>query len=147
MAECRPGLDYPAITCAFLCHDGHGRFLLHRRSLCCRDEQGTWDAGAGALELGETLDQAVEREVREEYRARARDIRMIDVRDVLRVQGGILHHWVAVVFAVLVDPTEVAIGEPEKMDSLGWFSLDTLPSPLHSQLVPQIESYRAAGVV
>jgi hypothetical protein len=33
----------------------------------------------------------------------------------------------------LVDPTKVKNNEPEKIDEIGWFSLDKLPSPLHSQ--------------
>ncbi|MGH3312264.1 MAG: hypothetical protein ACRDP3_17040, partial [Streptomyces sp.] len=43
-------------------------------------------------------------------------------------------HWVAVVFAVEVDPSEVAIGEPHKFDTLRWFTPAGLPHPQHSQL-------------
>jgi 8-oxo-dGTP diphosphatase len=132
-----PRVD-PAVSCVFVCHDGSGRVLLARRGAGARDEPGAWDTGAGALEHGESFADAVRREVREEYTVEALRIETIGVRNVLR--GG--SHWVAVVSAVLVDPTEVAIGEPHKFDELGWFALDGLPAPLHSQLPATVDLFR-----
>ncbi len=60
------GEDYIGVTCVFFCHDGNGRFLLHKRSEKCRDEQGRWDCGGGSMEHGETFEQAVCRESGEE---------------------------------------------------------------------------------
>jgi 8-oxo-dGTP diphosphatase len=116
----------------FVCRDDDGRILLARRSPGARDEPGAWDCGAGALEFGETFEAAVGREVREEYAAEPRDIVQLGVRNVIRADPP--SHWVAVVFAVRVDPGAVAIGEPHKFDALGWFTRDALPAPLHSQL-------------
>ena len=124
-----------AVSCVFVCHDGRGRVLLARRGAGARDEPGTWDTGAGALEHGESFAEAVRREVREEYTADPLDVETIGVRNVLR--GG--SHWVAVVNAVRIDPSAVAIGEPHKFDELGWFRPDALPAPLHSQLAPTLE--------
>lgn len=113
--------------------------MLHRRTQACRDEAGTWDCGGGVLEFGETPHDAVRREVAEEYGARALRIRALGVRNVLRDEGACPTHWVAFVFDVLVDPSEVTIGEPEKMACLDWFRLDRLPEPLHSQLRCHLE--------
>jgi ADP-ribose pyrophosphatase YjhB (NUDIX family) len=119
----------PRVSCVFVCHDGEGRVLLARRSAGARDEPGTWDCGAGALEFGESFEEAVTREVTEEYTAKPLVIQQIGVRNVVRDD-----HWVAIVFAVRLDPAAVAIGEPHKFDALGWFAHDALPHPLHSQL-------------
>jgi ADP-ribose pyrophosphatase YjhB (NUDIX family) len=127
----------PTVSCVFVCHDGTGRILLARRSAGARDEPGAWDCGAGALEFGETFEEAVAREVGEEYTAAPREIELLGVRNVLREDPP--SHWVAIVFAVLVDPAAVAIGEPHKFDELGWFTPETLPVPLHSQLAPTLE--------
>ncbi|MEU9123775.1 NUDIX hydrolase [Streptomyces sp. NPDC048506] len=116
----------------FVCHDGAGRVLLARRAAGARDEPGTWDCGAGALEFGETFEAAVVREVQEEYGVRPLDVEQIGVRNVLRGDP-VESHWVAVVFAVRVDPGGVRIGEPEKFDALVWCAPDALPVPLHSQ--------------
>ncbi|MFJ2029611.1 NUDIX hydrolase [Streptosporangium sp. NPDC087985] len=131
----------PAVSCVFVCHDGHGRVLLARRGAGARDEPGTWDCGAGALEYGESFEAAVAREVREEYSATALEIETLGVRNVLREDP--VSHWVAVVFAVRVDPAGVAIGELHKFDELGWFAPDALPRPLHSQLAESLGLFHA----
>ncbi|MER7127303.1 NUDIX domain-containing protein [Micrococcus luteus] len=131
----------PAVSCVFVCHDGHGKVLLARRGAGARDEPGTWDCGAGALEYGESFETAVSREVREEYSANVLEVETIGVRNVLRAE--LDSHWVAVVFAVRVDPAEVAIGEPHKFDRLDWFSPEALPGPLHSQLVETFLLFQA----
>ncbi|MEU8614618.1 NUDIX domain-containing protein [Actinoplanes sp. NPDC048791] len=132
----------PRVSCVFICHDGAGRILLARRSAGARDEPGTWDTGAGALEFGETFEAAVTREVKEEYATEPQEISLLGVRNVVRTEP--LSHWVAVVFAVRVDPATVAIGEPHKFDELDWFDPATLPGPLHSQLEPTLELFREA---
>ncbi|MFF5211253.1 NUDIX domain-containing protein [Streptosporangium sp. NPDC000396] len=136
----KPARKTPAVSCVFICHDGHGRVLLARRGAGARDEPGTWDCGAGALEYGESFETAVTREVREEYSAAALEIETIGVRNVLREEP--VSHWVAVLFAVRVDPAAVAIGEPHKFDELGWFAPDALPYPLHSQLTESLTLFR-----
>lgn len=136
-----PAQPGPAVSCVFVCHDGAGRILLARRAAGVRDEPGAWDTGAGALEFGETFEETVAREVREEYTAGVLGIETIGVRNVLRVDP--VSHWVAVVFAVRVDPAAVAIGEPHKFDELGWFAPDAPPHPVHSQLTETLALFRA----
>lgn len=122
------------VCCVFLCQDWQGRLLLHRRSGLARDERGTWDCGAGRLEFGEDPIEAVEREISEEYGAHAENVSLLGVRNVLRPNGPMLTHWVALIFRASVDPDEVRVGEPSKMSDLGWYTLDNLPQPRHSQL-------------
>jgi YbgC/YbaW family acyl-CoA thioester hydrolase len=130
----------PGVSCVFVCHDGKGRVLLARRTAGARDEPGTWDTGAGAIGYGESFEEAVAREVREEYRADVRALETLGVRNVLRGTT----HWVAVVFAVEVDPDAVEIGEPHKFDRLEWFSPDAPPEPAHSQLAGTLALFRTA---
>ena len=134
-------LTAPTVSCVFVCHDSAGRVLLARRSAGARDEPGTWDTGAGALEHGESFEEAVRREVREEYAADALAVEVIGVRNILR--GTPVSHWVAVVFAVEVDPARVVIGEPHKFDALDWFVPDRPPHPQHSQLAETLGLFHA----
>ena len=129
------GTEFIGVNCVFWCHDSDGKILLHKRSQNCRDERGAWDAGGGAMEFGETFEKAVRREVKEEYGTEPLKVEYVGTRNVLRKNHeGKPTHWVKNLHWVLVDPNEVKIGEPRKMDEIGWFSVDNLPQPLHSQM-------------
>lgn len=56
--------------------------------------------------------------------------------------GGARTHWLAFDFKVFVDKEYVGIGEPEMVSELGWFSIDNLPEPLHSQVPSTFARYR-----
>ncbi len=49
------------VAAGALIQDNHGRLLLQRRA-----DDGSWDIPGGAVELGETVEEAVRREVWEE---------------------------------------------------------------------------------
>ncbi len=137
------GIDYIGNTVTFLCHDGEGNYLLAKRSVNCRDEHGTWDTGGGGLEFGDTVLDTLAKEIAEEYCTDIIEQEFLGYRDVHRMTPeGTPTHWIALEFKVLVDRTKVAIGEPHKFDELGWFTLDALPSPLHSQLPNALEQYK-----
>lgn len=127
------GFDYIGVCTVFFCHDGKGNLLLHKRSKNCRDEHGCWDPGGGSLEFGEDFEQGVRREVKEEYCCDILDLKYLGAYNILRNHQNKKTHWVAVLFLAQVDPKKVKIGEPEYVDEFGWFSLDNLPSPIHSQ--------------
>jgi ADP-ribose pyrophosphatase YjhB (NUDIX family) len=129
----------------FFCHDGQGNILMNKRGLNCRDEQGAWDIGGGGIEFGQDAVTVVQTEIKEEYcvDVETADVEFLGYRDVHRTNGeGKETHWVALDFKVLVDPLKVKNGEPHKFDEIGWFTLDTLPSPIHSQLAFTIAKYR-----
>ena len=138
----KKGLDYTGITVIFWCHDGNGKYVLAKRSQQARDEQGRWDCGGGGLEFNDQVLERLKTEVREEYGAEALAVEFLGYRDVHREKDGKAYHWLALDFKVKVDPAEVRICEPHKFDELGWFSLDQLPQPLHSQLPFALEQYK-----
>jgi ADP-ribose pyrophosphatase YjhB (NUDIX family) len=128
------GTSFTGISTVFFCHNGKGELFLTKRSTQARDEHGTWDPGAGALKHGLTLEDNVRRELLEEYNVSPLSIDFIGYRDVFRTdKNNNPTHWLAMDFAVKVDPKQVKIMEPEKVDDYGWFTLDNLPSPMHSQ--------------
>lgn len=126
------GTDYVGITTPFYCNDGKGNFLLHKRSKQCRDEQGNWDPGSGKLEFDESLEENVLKEIAEEYGCAGEIQERLPAHDIFREHNGVKTHWVAIPFFVKVNPSEVKSNEPEKIDALGWFTLDNLPKPLHT---------------
>ena len=128
------GIDFTGVTVVYFCHDGGGKILMAKRSSNTRDEHGKWDTGGGGLEFGETVEDTLKKEIKEEYCCDVLEYEFLGFRDVLRLHEGKPTHWIALDFKVLVDPSKVKIGEPHKFDEIGWFSLDNLPVDLDSQL-------------
>lgn len=134
MTQNRKGVDYIGVSASFIVHDGNGRVLLQKRGSKSRDEQGVWDTGGGGIEFGETIEEALRRELREELCCEAIDMYFVTVADVHRVlDDGTKTHWISITYAVQVNPMEVRIGEPGKTAEIGWFNLQNLPTPVHSQ--------------
>ncbi|MDD2785590.1 MAG: NUDIX domain-containing protein [Patescibacteria group bacterium] len=137
--DSKRGVDHIGVTCVFFCHDGKGNILLHKRSAACRDEQGRWDCGAGAMEFGETFEEAVTREIREEYCVEPLELTHVTSTNVLRENNGVKTHWVAILYVAKVDPVGIRIGEPEKIDEIGWFKTNELPEPQLSMLSKHLD--------
>ncbi len=137
------GIDFTGIAVAFLCHDGKGNYVMHRRNQNCRDEHGCWDFGGGGLKFGETLEDCLSREVKEEYDADIIDSKFLGYRQLLREHEGNKTHWICFYYQALVDPNQVINNEPDKHDVLDWFTFDNLPQPLHSMILQDIEMYKA----
>lgn len=130
----KPGIDYIGIAVTFICHDGQGNFLMHKRSQGARDEQGCWDFGGGTLEHGEELEAGLQREAREEFGCEMTINEALRPKSVFREQNGVKTHWILFSYITQADPTQVRLNDPTAMEEIGWFKLDALPFPLHSNL-------------
>jgi 8-oxo-dGTP diphosphatase len=131
------------IAVVYFCHDGKGNLLMNKRGTNCRDEHGTWDIGGGGLELGDTVEGTLLKEINEEYNTDVLDYELLGYRDVHRENNGEKTYWVMIDFKVLVDRKKVKNGEPHKFDAVEWFTLDKLPIPLFSQLPKFLEKYKS----
>lgn len=137
----RKGVDFVGITLSFFCHDGKGNFVMTKRGANCRDEQGKWDFGGGGLELHDSVEERLRQEIKEEFCADVITSEFMGYRDIHRENEFGTTHWVSLNFKVLVDPTQVKNGEPHKFDEVRWYTLDALPSPLHSQVPFELEKF------
>ena len=108
-----------------ICHDGNGKLLLGKRGGEARDRHGQWEFGGGALEEGETLEEALRRETKEEFGAELYDIQQVGVSEFDRSSG----KWLGIFYVARVNPHEVNILEPV-YDEIGWFSIEDLPEPM-----------------
>jgi len=136
------GVDYTGVSVIFLCHDGEGNFLMAKRSSNCRDEHGCWDIGGGGLEFGHNVEETIKKEVKEEYCTDVLESEFLGYRDVHREHNGTRTHWIALDFKVLVDKSKVKIGEPNKFSSMEWFTPDSFPTPIHSQIPKFLQLYK-----
>lgn len=124
------GIDYVGISLGFICHDGQGNILMHKRSKNTRDQHGHWDWGGGKMELGETIEEGLLRELQEEYGVDGKIEHVLPPVDWVS-KGKITAHWVVLLHIVKVDRDKVINNEPRSIEELGWFDFDNLPDPLH----------------
>lgn len=138
----KKGEDYVGISVSYFCHDGDGNVILNKRGKNCRDEQGNWDIGGGGVDFGDTIEETLIKEIKEEYCTDIISYDFLGYRDVFRKNNGKKTHWLGMDFKVLVNKEMVKNGEPHKLDAVEWFTLSELPNPLHSQLLNFIEKYK-----
>lgn len=145
--DTRRGIDHIGVSACALVHDGKGNVLLMKRGANARDEHGRWDIMGGAIELGESIDHTLHRELYEELKTKPLEVLFLSAYDAHREYQGQKTHWIALLHAIRVKPDTVSLGEPDKFDEIGWFTSKNLPAPLHSQFHKALQAAQAAGII
>ncbi len=127
----RAGIDYIGVITPFFCHDGEGNWLFYMRSSESTDEQGKWDCSGGTLKFSEQPLAGALRKLKSQYGVEPVSQEQLPACSVLIDINNQHTHWLAVPFIFQVNRDQVKIGEPEKMVKTGWFTLNSLPTPLH----------------
>ncbi len=131
------GKSFVGVSTAVAIFNEKGQLFLAQRSKNARDEHGRWDVCGGGLKWGQKIEDNARREMEEEFGVETKEpLYPIGVREAFRTdQFGDKTHWVCHDHIVVLPDNETAkvcIKEKEMFDDSGWFSLDSLPSPLHS---------------
>lgn len=116
------GKDYIGVGVGAIFIDEKGRILLAKRSQQAKNEKGLWEIPGGAVEFGETLHEALIREMREELGVEINVGELVQLCDHLLPDEG--QHWVAPTFICTITSGNPTIMEPDKCDELRWCSLD-----------------------
>jgi 8-oxo-dGTP diphosphatase len=119
------GVDYIGVGVGAVIVDAKGRLFLAKRGPKAKNERGLWEFPGGSVEFGETLAEALKREMREEYGFEIAVGELLDVVDHILPDEG--QHWVSPSFICSVVSGEPVIQEPEKCSEIGWFLPDDLP--------------------
>jgi ADP-ribose pyrophosphatase YjhB (NUDIX family) len=120
----QPHAVLPAVCAAIF--DGDGQVLLERRS-----DNGFWGLPGGAVEVGESVEQAVKREVMEETALVVEVKRLVGVysdprrNNIHTYPSGSVVNWVAIVFECVRVDGELRISH-ESTD-IRYFHVDDLP--------------------
>lgn len=134
----KKGLDYIGVAVCFMCHDGNGNYLFTRRGPKARDEHGKWEVPAGGVEVGESIEEALRRELKEELCVEPKVVTYVGFEQFIKTIDEGTRHWITFTYLVEVDPKEVQIGEPEVCDELLWTTFDALPEPMHPAMMDSI---------
>src|SRR4030042_3106156 len=92
----RRGIDYIGVGVGALIIDDQGRLFLSRRGAKAKNERGLWEFPGGSVEFGETLSEALQREMLEEYGIEIQVGELLDVVDHILPEEG--QHWVSPTF-------------------------------------------------
>jgi len=124
MTETRP--TEPRLGVGALITDEAGRVLLVKRRRA--PEAGCWGLPGGKVDFGETLVQAVAREIHEELGITIEVGALVCIVD--QIDQTERTHWVAPTYRAKIIQGEPVNREPEAHESIGWFERGDLPSPL-----------------
>ena len=110
-----------------------GKLLLIRRH-----DDGLWALPGGLVEVGETLAEAAERELKEEVRIQGRATRLLGIFDSRRCQSRTKAQLYHAVFQVEADNAEPTTSW--EATEVGFFAEDEVPplSPGHHKRVPEV---------
>jgi mutator protein MutT len=134
------GFDYIGVGVGAIIVDQEGLIFLARRGPKAKNERGLWEFPGGSVEFGETLTQALQREMQEEYGVQISVGRLVDVVDHILPQEH--QHWVSPAYVCSLVAGQPYIREPEKCTEIGWFGVDEVPDELTQITRLNLEHYR-----
>jgi mutator protein MutT len=127
------------IAAAAIIEDDAGRVLLMKRGKCARNQIGRWEFPGGRVKFGETLENAVRREVKEELGVQVSVRRILALfEDILLNEG---QHWISPAYICSISSGIPSIMEKDKAELIGWFETDTLPGELTEVATKTLEEY------
>lgn len=134
------GIDYIGVGVGAILVSPEGKLFLSQRGPLAKNERGLWEFPGGSVEFGETLAEALRREMREEYAVEIEVGELLDVVDhILRQEG---QHWVSPTFICRILSGEPSIREPGKCSRIGWFDQDEIPTELSQVSRENLRHYR-----
>ena len=133
------GIDYIGVGVGALIIDPDGRLFLAKRGPLARNERGLWEFPGGSVEFGETLANALQREMQEEFGVEILVGHLLDVVDHILPEEG--QHWVSPTYICKIKSGSPTIREPEKCSEIGWFGIDKFPSNLTQITRQNFEHY------
>lgn len=121
----KKGVDYIGVGVGAIILNKDGTLFLARRGAEARNEREKWEFPGGSVEFGETLENALIREIHEEYGFAIEVVQLLDVVNHILPREG--QHWVSPTYLCRYKNGTPRILEPHKCDDIGWFTLAQLP--------------------
>lgn len=133
------GKDYIGVGCGALIVNDNKETLLLKRTAKSNNEAGFWSKPGGSVEYGETVREAICREIKEELDVDIELDRFLGFTDHLIKSEG--QHWIAISYLAKIISGEPKNTEPDKCSEVKWFSLDRLPENITQTTLESVEIY------
>src|ERR1051326_646610 len=122
----KKGIDYIGVGVGAVIFNSRGQVFMSLRGPKSRNEADKWEFPGGGVEFGEKLEDAIVREMREEFGITIGDLELLCVNDHLIPAEK--QHWVSPAFISKITNGEPKILEAGKHRKIGWFNLKDLDS-------------------
>ncbi len=115
------GIDYIGVGVGAAIFDKDGKLLITKRGKEAKNERGKWEITGGGVEFGETFEQAIKREIKEELGIEIDILELLGICD--HIIPGEHQHWVSPTYICEIKEGKPKILEPNKCSQIGWFTL------------------------
>lgn len=119
---------------AIIIRDGK-TLLAKRKNTGFRD--GTWGSFGGHVEFGESITKTIAREAREELGIEIGNLRFLYCSNI--VKDG--KHYFDISFLADIVSGEPRIVDTDRIETIGWFPIDALPTPLFEPVQFALDAY------
>ena len=128
-SDIKPGKDFIGLAIGAVILDEREKILLiKRKSNTDKNKvyvgEGIWSTVGGKVDFGESIEDALKREVKEEIGIEPRIEKFIGYSEQILENGST--HWFLFHFLCRIDE-DPKIMEPEKIEKIEWFDINNLP--------------------
>ena len=116
----RAGIDYIGVGVGAAIFNDKGEIFITKRGSKAKNERGKWEIPGGSVQFGETFEQAVKREIKEELGIEIKVLEMLKIWDHIIPEDK--QHWVAPTYICKIIKGTPKIKEPDKCEAIGWFT-------------------------
>lgn len=143
------GIDYIGVGGGCLILNNKDEVLLIKRANKVRNETGWWSKPGGAVRYGETVKNAMTREMKEELNIGIKIIGYLPHTDhiINKKSNDEDQHWVAFNLIAEIIEDKPKNMEPYKCDKIAWFPMDKLPTKITQTTKEPIENYLAGRYI
>lgn len=134
-----PGIDYIGLGCGALIINDKNETLLLKRGKNSRNQAGYWSKPGGTVEFGEKIEDAIKREIKEEFGVEIELIKFLGFTDHIMKEEN--QHWLSISYLAKIIKGEPQNLEPEKHDEIRWFNLNDLPEKMTQTTSEVVEEY------
>jgi len=138
------GVDFIGVGTGALIFNNKGKVLISKRGIKAHNKVGKWDFPGGSVEFGEKCEDAIKREIKEEFGI---DIEIVELLEVVNhIIPEEKQHWISPSYIAKYISGNAKIMEPDKIEEIKWvdiseIDINWLSQPSKSNFIKYKEIY------